>query len=362
MIKDSKKANSLNRIIIEPTNRCNLDCSACLRMLWSEDLGSMSKKVFSKLVADLGEFTPPPDVIFGGYGEPLSHPNILDMIRQLSGIGHRVSLITNGTLLTTDLVRSLVEADLGKLWISVDSFHQQAIRSASTEGSHNSILEQLAEILRTGNGKLEEMNPGLAMVLTEDNQATLLDTINQARKLRIRSFFITNLEAYSPAQVNKLPYTPDQLRQPGYWLNAKTNLTEELEKIQAEDPGLSITGTLTTATSNCPFAERGDLVLRWDGEISPCLPLLYDRTTHIGSWEHAQYAFSLGSILNSPLADIWGDQEFAQLRERLLKDEFSPCLSCRDCWLSEDNLQDCMGYEHPTCGGCLWAHGMVGCP
>jgi len=261
MIKDSKQANSLNRIIIEATNRCNLDCSACLRMLWSEDLGSMSKKVFSKLVADLGEFTPPPDVIFGGYGEPLSHPNILDMIRQLTGIGYRVSLITNGTLLTTDLARSLVEADLGKLWISVDSIHQQAIRSASTEVSHNSILEQLAEILRSGNGKLEEMNPGLAMVVTGENQAALLDTINQSRKLGIRSFFITNLEAYSPAQVEKLPYTLGQLRQPGSWLNTKSDLTEKLEKIQAEDPGLSIAGTQTNTTSNCPFAERGDLVL-----------------------------------------------------------------------------------------------------
>jgi len=34
-------------------------------------------------------------------------------------------------------------------------------------------------------------------------------------------------------------------------------------------------------------------------------------------------------------------------------------LSCRDCWLPDDYLQDSMGYEHPTWGGCLGAKGLI---
>ena len=358
---DIKQFFNLNHIIIEVTNRCNLYCSTCLRGSWSEALGHMSKRILSKLINDLGEFPSPTNITFGGYGEPLSHPEILEMIRQLTDIGCPTAMITNGTLLTMDLVNSLVEAGLKKIWISVDNIHQQALASA-VEDLHTSTLTHITEILRSRNGKLEELDPGLAMILTAENQTEVLDDIDQARKLGIRSFFITNLEAYSPAQAEELPYTLGQLRQPGSWLNAKSDFTEVLKTIQAADPGLSITGTLTNSSSICPFTERDDLVLRWDGEISPCLPLLYGRTIHIGSWEHVQFAYSLGSILKRSLIEIWRDREFVQLRERLRRIEFSPCLSCRDCWLSEDNLQDCMGYQHPTCGGCLWAAGLINCP
>jgi MoaA/NifB/PqqE/SkfB family radical SAM enzyme len=125
---------------------------------------------------------------------------------------------------------------------------------------------------------------------------------------------------------------------------------------------VSIHGVLTDRRDRCPFAERGDLVLRWDGEISPCLPLLRDHTTYVGSWEHKQYSHSLGNILDRSLKEIWADASAAQLRDRLLDREFSPCLSCRDCWFSQDNRQDCQGFDHPTCGGCLWAEGLIDCP
>ena len=361
MIEDKEVTSSPNRIIIESTNRCNLDCTVCLRQSWNEDLGSMSKQVFSKLVADLRELPSPPDVIFGGYGEPLSHTKILDMIRRLTDIGCRTALITNGTLLTTDKARSLREAGLGKLWISADSIHQQALVSAF-EGLHSSTLTHLKDILRSRNGKLEEMNPGLVMVLTAENQTEILDDVDQARKLGIRSFFITNLEAYTPAQVGALPYTLRQLRQPGSWRNASDGLIGKIKEITANDPEISIDGVLTHHRDRCPFAERGDLVLRWDGEVSPCVPLLYDHTIHLGSWEHKQYSCSLGNLLFRSVKEIWIDAAITDLRERLLEKEFSPCLSCRDCWFSDNNRQDCQGFEHPTCGGCLWAEGLIDCP
>jgi MoaA/NifB/PqqE/SkfB family radical SAM enzyme len=352
----------LRRIIIEVTNLCNLDCSICLRQSWSGDLGIISEIIFSKLISDIGDFHPPLDVLLGGYGEPLSHPDILEMIRQLKDHGCRTALITNGTLLTPDLTKSLVESGLGKIWVSADNFHQQAIISKSSIPSNARTLSQIAEIQRSGNGKLEELNPGLSMVLAKNNQAEILTDIEQALKLGIRSFFITNLEAYSPLEVEEIPYTLGQLRRPGAWHASSTDLIKKVESISINNPGVSISGVLTHHQEKCPFAEKGDLVLRWDGETSPCLPLLYDRTTHIESWEHKQIAHSFGNIRDRSISEIWEDRDFSRLRERLLNNEFSPCLSCRDCWFSDDNMQDCMGFEHPTCGGCLWAEGLICCP
>jgi MoaA/NifB/PqqE/SkfB family radical SAM enzyme len=165
-----------------------------------------------------------------------------------------------------------------------------------------------------------------------------------------------------PAQINDLPYSMGELRQPGSWHIGSNSLLRKIDKVTANNPEVSIAGALTDRRDRCPFAERGDLVLRWDGEISPCLPLLRDHVTYIGSWEHKQYSYSLGNILNHSLKEVWADARATQLRDRLLEREFSPCLSCRDCWFSDDNRQYCQGFDHPTCGGCLWTEGLIDCP
>jgi MoaA/NifB/PqqE/SkfB family radical SAM enzyme len=351
-----------SRVILELTNICNLDCDMCLRRSFNDISGSMPKVVFSKLISDFSEYSSPPEIFFGGYGEPLIHPDILVMVKQATDIGSQTTLITNGTLLTTHLVESLVEAGLNKIWISLDSSHQDALLQSRVGEIQTSIMDNLAEILRSGNGKLEMLEPGLAMVLTGKNEVELLDQLDNGRKLGLRSFFITYLEAYSEYLTDEVPYSLKDLRQPVTYHSVNSDLIEVLEKLSADIPEVSIHGTLTKPGSKCPFAERGDLVLRWDGEISPCLPLLYDRVTYIGSWEHKQFSHSLGNIHDRSISEIWGDSDYSLLRESLLNNDFSPCLSCRDCWLSDDNLQDCMGFEHPTCGGCLWAAGLICCP
>ena len=352
----------LKRIIIETTNRCNLDCSMCLRRTWNSALGSMSPEVFSRFMADLRELPSTPEIFFGGYGEPLSHPNILEMISQVAAAGSRPTLITNGTLLTPQLVDDLVQAGLQKLWISADSSHQDAIQGSQINKTQPDLLESITEIQNQTNGSFNKLDPGLAAVITKNNQAEILGLFQQGCKLGISSYFLTNLEAFSTAQTEELPYTTAQLRQPGSWRNSTAAFFEKLEELRENHPGISISGVLGQEQDRCPFAERGDLVLRWDGEISPCLPLLYDRETYLGSWEHQQYAYSLGNIKDHSFTEIWACLDYSQLRERLLNEDFSPCLGCRDCWLSDDNLQDCMGFEHPTCGGCLWAAGLVNCP
>ena len=42
--------------------------------------------------------------------------------------------------------------------------------------------------------------------------------------------------------------------------------------------------------------------------------------------------------------------------------EFASCLYCGHCELFEENKEDCIGNTHPTCGGCLWAEGVLSCP
>ncbi len=110
----------LTKVYIEPTNQCNLTCRTCIRNSWDETPGQMSTSTFNCIIKGLKSFTSVSTVLFGGFGEPLSHPHITDMVAQTKSTGISVELITNGTLLTEDLSRNLAEAGLDVLWVSLD--------------------------------------------------------------------------------------------------------------------------------------------------------------------------------------------------------------------------------------------------
>ncbi len=110
----------LAKIYVEPTNRCNLECRTCIRNSWNEPLGQMDDRTFSGIIAGLSAFDGPLTVFFGGFGEPLSHPYIVDMVAAAHRAGAKVELITNGTLLTERMSRHLIHAGLDLLWVSLD--------------------------------------------------------------------------------------------------------------------------------------------------------------------------------------------------------------------------------------------------
>ena len=349
----------LNRIIVEATNICNLNCSMCLRTTWTSETGHMPREVFERLLNDIQEFPKLPEIFFGGYGEPLSHPDIIDMIQRVKVFGVRVGLVSNGTLLSPIISQDLIQSGLDKLWISMDKIHQESILEDHGSHSQQSVFKNLRNFMDLKSDRHNGPEVGLVFVMTKSNSSQTQDAIEMGISLGVKSFFITNLEALSEEMAGETPYKSEQLRRPGSWFSAQSNLLAELQGV---DNGIVIKGILENPTIRCPFAEKGEVAMRWDGEVSPCLPLLYDHVSFVDSWRHQVDSFSIGNIQSRSIQEIWTDREFITLRDHLLGDNFSPCLSCQNCWLSEDNRLDCMGYEHPTCGGCLWAKGLITCP
>jgi MoaA/NifB/PqqE/SkfB family radical SAM enzyme len=72
----------LNKIYVEPTVYCNLDCRTCIRHVWNEQLGLMTAATFDRILQDIRSIEPRPTIFFGGLGEPLFHQDIVDWIAQ----------------------------------------------------------------------------------------------------------------------------------------------------------------------------------------------------------------------------------------------------------------------------------------
>ena len=134
----------LSKIYIEPTNRCNLECRTCIRNVWDEPLGEMSSATFARIVEGIRSFSPPPTVFFGGLGEPLAHPDIVEMVGQVKALGSSVELITNGTLLTKPLSKQLIDAGLDVLWVSLDGATPESYADVRLGAALPEVLANLA--------------------------------------------------------------------------------------------------------------------------------------------------------------------------------------------------------------------------
>lgn len=117
------------------TDRCNLDCAYCTEYDNSRPHPSLDDlKKWVRKIRELGTMR----IALVG-GEPLTHPDIVELVRYCRELGFATSLTTNGFLLTRELVAQLEDAGLQVMQISVDRMTPSPI----TKKSFRTILPKL---------------------------------------------------------------------------------------------------------------------------------------------------------------------------------------------------------------------------
>ncbi len=118
------------------TDQCNLDCSYCTEYDNSVPHPPLvDLETWIRKIRELGTMR----IALVG-GEPLLHPDIVEIVAFCRKLGFATSLTTNGFLLTESLVRDLEMAGLQVMQISVD----RMTPSAATKKSFKTILPKLA--------------------------------------------------------------------------------------------------------------------------------------------------------------------------------------------------------------------------
>lgn len=356
-----RSLQSLQRIYIEPTSLCNLDCTTCMRNVWDESGGMMPERVFERILEGMVQFQPRPAVFFGGFGEPLFHPRILDMIRQVKDLGGAVEMITNAVLLTEEVAAELINLKLDRLWFSLDGASPESYEDVRLGAALPGVLanlERLAALKESASSRQPEL--GLAFVAMRRNIADLPAVLRIGERLGVRRVSISHVLAHTSELNDERLYTRRMYSAGGPEISLPhMDWTPQTTPVLAE----ILDGMRPPASSRvCPFIEKGSTAIRWDGSVSPCLPLLHDHSAYLGEHVRRSKAFSCGSVLDHSLPEIWADPAYAALRERLQIFDFSPCVVCNSCDMPYANEEDCFGNIHPVCGGCLWATGLIQCP
>ncbi len=288
----------LARLYIEPTNRCNLDCRTCMRHGWEESLGYMEFDLYDKIMADVCAMPGPPEIFFGGFGEPLGHPRIADMVKAAKSIDSEVELISNGILLDETMTDSLVAAGLDRLWVSIDGASPLSYADVRL-GDHLPLI--IANLERL-NGRSNKPELGISFVAMKRNIADLPAVLKLAKRLGAGHFSLSNVEPYTQEMATEVIYGQalvEALPEGGCIMPRFDPLVieeETLKKVSALSPeALSFTPLAPDHEGLCPFLQCRSASVRWDGRLGPCLPLLHTHTVclngHTRTWPDFTFGF-----------------------------------------------------------------------
>ena len=375
-VRMHRPVTHLTKIYIEPTVACNLDCITCFRHGWDQPMGRMSEETFEHIYRGLQQLDPIPDVYFGGIGEPLFHPKTIEWVARVKALGVKVELITNGTILNEKNARKLVDARLDLLWVSLDGASPESYADVRMGAELPMVLENLRRLfkMRKG-GHFPKPEIGVAFVAMRRNIQDLPKIIKMGHTFGARYYSVSNVQPtvaelqeeglYSRSMRN-IAYMPSPVL-PKLSL-PKIDFNKETQAALAEafNSGCNVSfagNNWGGANDVCNFVESGTMSIAWNGDVSPCWPLMHTHMSYLHNKPRLSKKHVIGSVTEGSLSDLWLSPDYVAYRERLHNFVFAPCTFCGGCDLSEENVEDCLGNtEFPVCGGCLWAQGIIQCP
>jgi len=375
-VRMHRPVTQLNKVYIEPTVACNLDCITCFRRGWEEPNGRMSDETFETILEGLKQLDPIPDVYFGGIGEPLFHPKTVQWIEAVKKLGVKVELITNGTTLTPRKSREVIDAGLDVLWVSIDGASEETYSDIRLGAEYPNIVKNLrrfAKMRKASHYPKPEI--GIAFVAMKRNINDLPEVLRLGKGVKAKYYSVSNLQPATAGMQDEILY--DQTMHNIAYLDAPNLPRLNLPKMDFDEhtrdalfktfnSQLNVTfagNNWGGANDTCDFVEGGTMSIAWDGSVSPCWPLMHTHTSYINGRAQRFQKHSIGNVEERSLLDLWLDTDYVAYRERLHDFVFAPCTFCGGCELLDTNEEDCIGNQiFPVCGGCLWAQGIVQCP
>jgi len=366
--------HSLNRLVIEPTSRCNLSCRTCIRNTWEEPLGDMGSGTFRRLVGQLARFPHLETVMFAGFGESTAHPEILSMIREVKALGLRAEMTTNATLLDDALLDGLLRERLDGLWVSLDGTTEESFETIRAGASFPKVLENIERLRKVKRKRGSGIEIGIAFVVMKTNLHDVKHLDRLARSVGARRILVSHVLPYSEAMEKEMlclqtltldtfTFAPGKTELSLPRLDINNTTKETLFHLFQGFENLTFMGNKVSVDARrCRFIHERTTFVRWDGEVSPCMGLLHAHRTYLYGLERRVRPHAFGDVRTGDLFEIWNSKAYADFRTKVRDFDFSPCHVCGGCSMLESNEEDCYGNAFPVCGGCLWAQGIIQCP
>ena len=141
--KDVVEGAYPDRLYIEVTNVCNLDCVMCptgLHIL-ERHKGHMKWELFTKIIDEMAPHVQTTTLHI--WGEPLLHPQLPELIRYARDRGIEVSISTNATLLTEERSAALLDSGLSEIYLCLDGMNAETYEAIRRKADFQETKENI---------------------------------------------------------------------------------------------------------------------------------------------------------------------------------------------------------------------------
>lgn len=278
-----------SRLWIEVTSRCNLACGLCI----NKDIPASQKRdmdfdLYKKIINEAAGTVY--DINLFHRGEPLLHPQIVDMISYGAAKNIRTRLHTNAVLLDKNLSRNIILAGLDMISFSFDGYTRKEYEKNRIGGNYEKTLENIKGFLKIK----KELRVKKPLTIIQVIECGASKKTNE--KLQ-QKYFIKNFEGYPPDRFI--------IRKPHNW----GGLLGSCEPDRDSFPGDS--------RNACTFLWYS-LTIFFNGKVYPCPQDFMGRML-------------VGDLKKNSIKEIFNGPEMRELRrmfksKKILND--LPCSSC----------------------------------
>lgn len=269
-------------INIEPTNKCNLNCSMCPRSESKKPIGLMDMELFRN-IAD--EITKHDNVSVNLHkdGEPLLHPDLAEMIRYIKGKEHpfgniKVGFNTNGILLTKQKAKELIDSGLDSISISMNAADRGTYMKITGVDAFDLVEKNAREFIRMS-GRVKTFVTIIRMDKTEHE----IGSFKSRWKNRAKVDFFTSWKGSKSDSL--MPCSSERYPCPMLW---------------------------------------SSLAVNWDGTVNPCCQ----------DWNSS---IVLGDLNVSTIQEIWNGNMMKKLRADHMNGTYAQCEKC-NFWPRHKNI------------------------
>lgn len=284
------------RVIIEPTNICNLKCPLCPVPNLKRKKGLLSLEDFKKIVDDI------PNLKFinlGWAGEPLLNPAVLAMVEYANSRGIQTSLSTN-TVFLNRYLEQIFNSGLTNLIVCLEGPTKEIHEKYRVGSNFESIKKNIKKFCQEKKKrKLKIPKVTLQCLLTKDLEPKIPIMIQLAKNLGVDSLSFKTLS-----------------------LGSTVSLKEKIKRAKEFLPSAKFSRYvlkeenlfLKSKSKLCPWIRQS--VILWNGDVTCCC---YDMEGEL----------VVGNIFREgSFKKIWKSEKYKKYRKKILKEEFNLCQNC----------------------------------
>jgi MoaA/NifB/PqqE/SkfB family radical SAM enzyme len=185
-----------DRVYVESTNVCNLDCIMCPTGLHidTRPKGFMEWDLYTAIIDEIAPFAEA--VVLHSWGEPLLHSRIIEMIQYAKERDLWVETSTNATKLTDEASRKILDAGLDRIYLSMDGLTKETYEKVRVKGKFEEVLGNIEHFLDLKHELGSPIEADIQIVRMSETDAEVDEFVDRWKQTRADLINIKELDTW----------------------------------------------------------------------------------------------------------------------------------------------------------------------